>query len=210
MAKWVIAVVGAAPCQCFSPGANQITSPGRISSIGPPHRCARPPPERTTSVCPSGCVCHAVRAPGSKVTLAPTTRAGSGALNSGSTRTVPANQSAGPFPEGWDPLRLISIACSLLSPPSSHPDRRSGCSEPGHLLKLLRIPRAFDCYLRRSVLNLLKVVGRKLNRNRSDVLFQPMQLRCARDRNNPRLLRQQPREGNLSGRCILVFSNLCE
>ena len=30
-----MAVVGVAPCQCFSPGANQTTSPGRISSIGP-------------------------------------------------------------------------------------------------------------------------------------------------------------------------------
>ena len=39
MAIWVMAVVGAAPCQCFSPGANETTSPGRISSIGPPSRC---------------------------------------------------------------------------------------------------------------------------------------------------------------------------
>ena len=37
MAMCVMAVVGAAPCQCFSPGENQTTSPGRISSIGPPH-----------------------------------------------------------------------------------------------------------------------------------------------------------------------------
>ena len=42
---WVIAVVGDAPCQCFSPGGIQMTSPGRISSIGPPHRCARPAPD---------------------------------------------------------------------------------------------------------------------------------------------------------------------
>ena len=35
----VMAVFGAAPCQCFSPGGNQTTSPGRISSIGPPSRC---------------------------------------------------------------------------------------------------------------------------------------------------------------------------
>ena len=28
MAIWVIAVVGAAPCQCFSPGGIQTTSPG--------------------------------------------------------------------------------------------------------------------------------------------------------------------------------------
>ena len=44
MAMWVMAVVGAAPCQCFSPGAKTTTSPGRISSIGPPSRCARPQP----------------------------------------------------------------------------------------------------------------------------------------------------------------------
>jgi hypothetical protein len=36
MAIWVSAVVGVAPCQCFSPGENQTTSPGRISSTGPP------------------------------------------------------------------------------------------------------------------------------------------------------------------------------
>ena len=36
MAMCVMAVVGVAPCQCFSPGGNQTTSPGRISSIGPP------------------------------------------------------------------------------------------------------------------------------------------------------------------------------
>jgi hypothetical protein len=44
MGIWVIAVVGVAPCKCFSPGGNQSMSPGRISSIGPPQRCARPQP----------------------------------------------------------------------------------------------------------------------------------------------------------------------
>src|SRR5207248_4579508 len=66
----LMAVVGVAPCQCFSPGGNQITSPARISSIGPPQRCASPHPLVTMSVWPSGCVCHAVRALGSNVTLA--------------------------------------------------------------------------------------------------------------------------------------------
>ena len=88
MAMCVMAVVGVAPCQCFSPGGNQTTSPGRISSIGPPQRCTQPQPAVTINVWPSGCVCHAVRAPGSNVTLAPATRAGSGASNSGSMRTV--------------------------------------------------------------------------------------------------------------------------
>src|SRR5208283_2535174 len=109
MAMCVMAVVGEAPCQCFSPGGNQITSPGRISSIGPPQRCTRPQPAVTIRVCPSGCVCHAVRAPGSNVTIAPVTRAGSLPLNGESMRTVPVNQSAGPLLEGCEPLRLISI-----------------------------------------------------------------------------------------------------
>ena len=37
-------------------------------------------------------MCHAVRAPGSKVTAAPATRAGSGAWKSGSIRTTPSQK----------------------------------------------------------------------------------------------------------------------
>src|SRR6266498_1660384 len=110
MAMCVMAVVAVAPCQCFSPGGNQITSPGRISSIGPPQRCARPQPAVTIRVWPSGWVCHAVRAPGSNVTLAPTARAGSPAWKSGSMRTVPVKYSAGPLPDGCEPALLISMA----------------------------------------------------------------------------------------------------
>src|SRR5204863_1244222 len=119
MAICVMAVVGAAPCQCFSPGANQTTSPGRISSTGPPQRCAHPSPATTISVWPSGWVCQAVRAPGSNVTFAPRTRAGSGASNSGSMRTVPVNQSDGPLPDGCEPTLLISILI-LSNDRSSH------------------------------------------------------------------------------------------
>ena len=42
---WVMAVVAVAPCQCFSPGGNQTTSPGRISSTGPPSRWTQPQPD---------------------------------------------------------------------------------------------------------------------------------------------------------------------
>src|SRR6267154_476355 len=129
----VMAVVGDAPCQCFSPGGIHTTSPGRISSIGPPQRCARPQPAVTIRVCPSGCVCHAVRAPGSKVTLATTTRAGAGGLASGSTRTVPVKYSAGPLPDGCEPLRLISIS-ELLS---------GSRSAAGHLLQVFGVPGAY-------------------------------------------------------------------
>src|SRR5579862_32039 len=116
MAMCVIAVVGEAPCQCFSPGGNQITSPGLISSTGPPQCCAQPQPAVTIKVWPSGCVCHAVRAPGSKVTLAATTRAGAGALFSGSMRTVPVKYSGDPLPDGCEPLRLISIFSTFADP----------------------------------------------------------------------------------------------
>ena len=55
-------------------------------------------------------MCHAVRAPGSNVTLAPVARAGRGASNSGSIRTVPVNHSAGPLADGCEPLLLISMS----------------------------------------------------------------------------------------------------
>jgi hypothetical protein len=47
--------------------------------------CAPSQPAVTMSVWPSGCVCHADRAPGSKVTYAHDTRAGSVAAYSGSS-----------------------------------------------------------------------------------------------------------------------------
>src|SRR5437588_5489224 len=114
MAICVIAEVGLAPCQCFSLGANQTTSPRRISSIGPPSRCARPTPPVTINVWPNGCVCQAVRALGSNVTFAPRTRAGSGASNNGSILTLPVNQSEGPFDDCAVPFRFISIVPFLF------------------------------------------------------------------------------------------------
>src|ERR1700731_3783483 len=111
----VIAIVGVAPCQCFSLGPNQTTSPGRISSIGPPSRWAKPTPAVTINVWPNGCVCQAVRALASKVTLAQRTRAGSGASNNGSILTFPVNQSFGPFAEGWVPDLLISTGKTRLN-----------------------------------------------------------------------------------------------
>src|SRR5207302_4236601 len=77
-------------------------------------RCAHPSPEVTINVWPNGCACQAVRAPGSNVTLAPATRAGSDAWNNGSIRTVPVNQSAGPLFDGCEPLLLISIMIPFL------------------------------------------------------------------------------------------------
>src|SRR5437588_8522714 len=114
MAMWVMAVDGAAPCQCFSSGGNQTTSPGRISSTGPPQRCTRPQPAVTIRIWPRGWVCQAVRAPGSNVTLAPTARAGACAWNRGSMRTLPVKYLVGPLLDGCEPFLLISMWTSLL------------------------------------------------------------------------------------------------
>lgn len=77
--------------------------------MGWPSHCVHPQPDVTTSVWPSGWVCHAVRAPGSKLTLAHETLEGAGAVLSGSMRTVPVKYSAGPRCEGCDPTRLSSM-----------------------------------------------------------------------------------------------------
>src|SRR5438132_9748219 len=44
--RWLMKRVGAAPCQCSSPGSKNTRSPGRITSIGAPRRCTRPMPFR--------------------------------------------------------------------------------------------------------------------------------------------------------------------
>src|SRR4029077_19231526 len=98
-----------------TPGGNQTTSPGRTSSLGPPSTCTQPQPIVMISVWPSGCVCQAVRAPGSNVTKPPPARAGSVPRNGVSTRTDPVKCSAGPFRDGCELLRVIFIV-SFFSP----------------------------------------------------------------------------------------------
>src|SRR3954451_10356342 len=106
-------LVGEAPCQCFSWGGIHTVSPGRISRTGPPLACTRPTPEMTKSVCPSGWVCHAVRAPGSNATRPELTRAGAGGVLIGSCQTVPVNQSLDARRVGREPARKISIGVSF-------------------------------------------------------------------------------------------------
>ena len=95
-------------------GGHQTTSPGRITSIGPPQLCTRPQPDVTMSVCPSGCVCQLLRAHGSNVTYAPLERNGSAAVKSGSTRTLPVKYSADPLAEGLEPFREMSTCKSFV------------------------------------------------------------------------------------------------
>src|SRR5829696_58527 len=102
-----MAVVAEAPCQCFRPGGNQTMWPVRTSCLGPPHCCTQPSPDVTMRAWPTGCVCLAERAPGSKVTCPPDTRDGAVAGNSGSTRTAPVKYSADPLADGCEPPGVI-------------------------------------------------------------------------------------------------------
>ena len=65
-----------------------------------------------------------------------------GASNSGSIRTVPVNQSAGPFAEACEPTRLMSMCCSLLGPVMGVPVRtRPPRPSPLVLTSDPRLPR---------------------------------------------------------------------
>src|SRR6185295_18732910 len=116
MPMCAIELSGEAPCQCFTPGGIQTTSPGLISSTGSPQRCTRPLPDETIKTWPSGWLCHAVRAPGSNVTKEPDVRDDTFVWNKRSTRTEPVKFSAGPCREGCEPLRVILIDCESGDP----------------------------------------------------------------------------------------------
>ena len=77
----------------------------------------------TIKVWPQGCVCQAVRAPGSNVTLAPLNSAGQGDRNSGSMRTSPVKFSGDPLIEGCEPFRLSSIGALLWRGSQREKDR---------------------------------------------------------------------------------------
>ncbi|AAF84576.1 hypothetical protein XF_1767 [Xylella fastidiosa 9a5c] len=115
-ARCVIAVPDAAPCQCLTPGGHQTTSPGRMTCTGLPHSCTSPTPEVTTRRCPAGWVCQAERAPGSKLTRPPEALMFLSAGQTGSTRTRPVKNSAGPVAEACSPARVI--CCALSAAPA--------------------------------------------------------------------------------------------
>ena len=76
--------------------------------MGSPHRWTRPVPAVITRTWPRGCVCHAVRAPGSKVTVPAVASEGASASNSISTRTLPEKFCAGADRIGREPPREMT------------------------------------------------------------------------------------------------------
>ena len=68
---------------------------------------------------------------------------------------------------------------------------------------MLGVPSPVHGNLRDRAIDLAEIVGRQREGRGSDVLLEPVQLRGARDRNDPRLLREQPRQRELRGGRLL-------
>src|ERR1700675_1890165 len=79
----------------------------------------------------------------------------------------------------------------------------SSRSATGHLLQSFWVPGPFYLDRGRGAIDFTEIVGREFDRNRSKVFFQAMQLRRPGNWNDPRPLRKQPSDGNLS-RCRLL------
>ena len=87
--------------------------------MGPPQRWAQPQPAVTMRVWPSGWVCQAVRAPGSKVTLAPTDEGGVGGLEERVDADGAGEPVCGAFAGGFGADALDVHGCLLAFSSSS-------------------------------------------------------------------------------------------
>src|SRR5882762_762426 len=75
--------------------------------------------------------------------------------------------------------------------------------ETGPLLQLLGIPSPRYCDRCGGAIDLTEIVWAEFDRRCADVFLEAAQLRGSRDRDNPRLLRQEPSQRNLR-RCRLL------
>ena len=105
------------------------------------------------------------------------------------------------------PLSTFRWACKPLR---DRDDVDARGSAAGHLLQLLGVPGPLHRDLRGGGLDLAEVVGRELDRGGPEVLVQPMELRGARDGDDPGLLGEQPGERDLGGRRLLPLGDAAE
>lgn len=79
-----------------------------------------------------------------------------------------------------------------------------------HLFQLFGVTSALHSDLRGGEVDLTKIVGREVKDDRSDILVQTMQLRGARNGNDPRLLGEQPGERDLGWSRLFPLANFRE
>ena len=75
------------------------------------------------------------------------------------------------------------------------------------LLERLRITGTLNRTLPGRALDLAQIIFREIETGCADVFFETMQLRRARNRNDPRPLREQPRQRNLRRRCTFAVGD---
>src|SRR5207253_11416608 len=121
---------------------------------------------------------------------------------------------------------MTQIVTGFRSVPSRRTDAISSSSAPailsssslvhvlisaaGHLFEPFRIPIALHRDLRDGAPDLTQILRSQFDGSRSDILFQAVQLRGARDRHDPRLLSKQPADRYLSGRRLLPSRDFAE
>ena len=102
------------------------------------------------------------------------------------------------MPQG-PPARSMTESSSWISRP---------VGSPAHQLFVeLGIAGALQLDLRGGFFKRAHIVRREFDICGAEIFFQPGQLRGPWNRNDPRLLRQQPGERNLRGRRLLLFAN---
>src|SRR5437763_1038851 len=101
-------------------------------------------------------------------------------------------------------IAVLLMVCLLSGRPFATLARHDGGSAADSLLKVCRIPLPLHRDVGEGAADVAKIVGRQFDAGRPDVLFQAVQLRGAGDRNDPRLLGQQPRERDLCRRCLFA------
>jgi hypothetical protein len=73
-----------------------------------------------------------------------------------------------------------------------------------------RIPISLNINRQDGIVNRVQIVRSQFNACTAEVLFEPMKFRCSRDRHNPRLLGDQPRQRDLSFGRLLLLCNSAE
>ena len=103
---------------------------------------------------------------------------------------------------------------ALTSAFTRHNPRLVGTQESAlavyHALCAFRIASSLHLNLQRDFVELANVTGSKFDGSRPNVLFEAMQLRCAGNRNQPRVLGENPRKRDLSRCRLLLLRELAE
>jgi hypothetical protein len=103
---------------------------------------------------------------------------------------------------------VAATALPLRSSPAF--ERRDRGSAAHQLLQMFRVAGSLDSDLGDGAVDVAQILARQFDVSRFDVFLQPVQLRGAGDRRDPRLLGQQPGDRDLSRRQLFLGRDFAE